>query len=119
MDHHNAAQQPAQYYQLQEAQQEKADRLQHQQQAYEPYQPHHSDTGPAAGPTILSVTRGVALGVVAVTLFLLLTVIGLSAGLGVSQRDLRQVKSELGAVQAALSSVVAMYVLVPISGLLE
>jgi hypothetical protein len=116
MDHQAAAQQPAQYYPLQEAQQEKVDQLQHQQQAYEPYPPHHSDTGPAPGPTILSVTRGVALGAVAAIIFLLLAVIGLGAGLGVSQRDLRQVKGELGAAQAALSSAVAKYVLVPKPG---
>lgn len=109
MDHQAAAQQPAQYYPPQDAhwQQEKVDQL--QQQTYEPYQLHPNDVVQPPRSTILSVTRGVALSVLAVIVFLLLIVIGLSAGLGVSQRDLHQVKGELEAAQAAFSSVATMY----------
>jgi hypothetical protein len=39
-----------------------------------------------------------------VVVFLLIAVIGLSAGLGVSQRDLGQVKGDLRAAQDALSA---------------
>ncbi|EAQ85555.1 hypothetical protein CHGG_09569 [Chaetomium globosum CBS 148.51] len=101
MDQHQAAQQPAQYYALPDAQQEKTGQFQYQQ-AYE-LQQHHNTNSPASGPTMLSVTRGVALSVVGVIVFLLVTVIGLSAGLGVSQRDLQQVKGDLEAAQAVLS----------------
>lgn len=103
MDQHQAAQQPAQYYALPDAQQEKGGQFQYQQ-AYEPQQ-HHNDANPStSGPTVLNVTRGVALSVMGVIVFLLVAVIGLSAGLGVSQRDLQQVKGDLEAAQAVLSA---------------
>jgi hypothetical protein len=110
-------QQQALYNQLPD----KADSFQdhQQQQPYEPYQPYPgSDAGstPTSGPTILSVTRGVALCVVGVILVLFLTVVGLGAGLGVSQRDLQQVKGDLAAVQAVLSSAAAAYVPMRIQG---
>ena len=114
MDAHTT-QQPAQYHPLQDAPHEKGQRFQDHQPPYEPYQPPHSDVddgpAPATGPTLLSVSRAVALAAVAVILFLLLTVIGLSAGLGVSQRDLRQVKGDLEAAQAVLSFASTGYVL--------
>ncbi len=114
MDAHTT-QQPAQYHPLQDAPHEKAQRFQDHQPPYEPYQPTHSDVddghAPATGPTLLSVSRAVALTAVAVILLLLLTVIGLSAGLGVSQRDLRQVKGDLEAAQAVLSFASTGYVL--------
>lgn len=103
MDQHQTAQQPAQYYALPDAQQEKAGQFQYQQ-AYEPQQHHNDPNPPAPGPTVLNVTRGVALSVVGVIGFLLIAVIGLSAGLGVSQRDLQQVKGDLEAAQAVLSA---------------
>ena len=115
MDAHTT-QQPAQYHPLQDAPHDKAQRFQDHQPPYEPYQPPHSDVddgpAPATGPTLLSVSRAVALTVLAVVLFLLVAVIGLSAGLGVSQRDLRQVKGDLEAAQAVLSFASTGYVLI-------
>jgi len=105
MDTHNTMQQPAQYHHLQDAPHDKAEQF--HQPAYEPYQPHHSDVPQGAGPTVLSVTRGVALAAIGLILFLLLAVVGLSAGLGVSQRDLSQAKTGLEAAQAALSAATA------------
>ncbi|KAL2168952.1 hypothetical protein VTG60DRAFT_6594 [Thermothelomyces hinnuleus] len=101
---------PAQYVPLSDAQQDKAAPLYHQQYQpayYAPYQqPQTGETSaPATSPTVLTVTRRVGLTVLGVIVFLLVAVIGLSAGLGVSQRDLRQVKSDLEAAQAVLSSV--------------
>ncbi len=109
MDPQQPMQQPTQYYQLQDAAQEKTEPFLHQQQPY--YQPYQADgTVPAAassGDTILSVKRSLALVVCAVLAFLFLAVIGLSAGLGVSQRDLHQAKSDLDMTQAMLSSAMA------------
>ncbi len=108
-------QQQVHYDQLPDGPRDKADSFQYQQQPpYEPYRPYPgSDAGsaPTPGPTILSVTRGVALSVVAVILLLFLAVVGLGAGLGVSQRDLRQAKGDLAAAQAVLSSASAAYVI--------
>ncbi|KAK4150425.1 hypothetical protein C8A00DRAFT_18036 [Chaetomidium leptoderma] len=98
MDAHQATQHPAQY--PHDNPPEKAAQF---QQAYEPYHPQHPS---ATGPTVLNITRRVALGVLAVIVLLLLAVIGLGAGLGVSQRDLHQVKGDLEVAQAVLSSVV-------------
>lgn len=103
-------QQPTQYHQLQDGPREKTEHFLHQQQPDQPYQPYHGDAGSLAAPssgTILSVKRSIALGVIAVLGFLLLAVIGLSAGLGVSQRGLHQAQSDLDMAQAALSSAIA------------
>ncbi|KAK4236797.1 hypothetical protein C8A03DRAFT_45253 [Achaetomium macrosporum] len=117
MDQQQPVQQPSQYYPIQEVPREKVEQLQYQQAAFDPYyvQPPLADAaananGPPAGsgPTVVSVTRGVALGVLSAIVLLLLLVIGLSAGLGVSQRDLHQVQGDLAVVQAALSSAVAV-----------
>ncbi|KAL2158798.1 hypothetical protein VTH06DRAFT_3990 [Thermothelomyces fergusii] len=100
---------PGQYVPLSDGHQDKAPSLyqQHYQSAYyAPYeQSHTAETStPQTGPTVLAVTRRFGLTVLGVIVFLLLAVIGLSAGLGVSQRDLQQVKSDLEAAQAVLSS---------------
>ncbi|KAL2173293.1 uncharacterized protein P884DRAFT_252168 [Thermothelomyces heterothallicus CBS 202.75] len=105
---------PAQYGPLSDARQDKAAPLYQQQYQpaayYVPYQqPQTGETSaPATGPTVLTVTRRVGLTVLGVVVFLLVAAIGLSTGLGVSQRDLRQVKSDLEAAQAVLSSVGAL-----------
>lgn len=103
-----AAQQPVQYYQLQEPPHEKAIPSQYPRPTYEPYQPQHSDVNalPASSPEprTVGVRRGIALTALAAVVFLLIAVIGLSAGLGVSQRDLHQAKADLATVQAALSA---------------
>jgi hypothetical protein len=121
MDHQQPVQQPLQqqqYYPIPETQREKIEQLQYQQAAFDPYYVQPTLAGPdlnagngpptGSGHTVLSVTRGVALSVLAAIVLLLLLVIGLSAGLGVSQRDLNQVKGDLAVVQAALSSAVAV-----------
>lgn len=108
MDPYQTVQQQDQYYQLQDVPEEKVAPFQHQQQAFQPYRTDASGsdaTTPAN--TILNVKRSVALGVLAVIVLLSLAVIGLSAGLGISQRDLRQAKGDLETVQAIFSSVAA------------
>lgn len=102
--HHVQPGQPAPYHHLGDAQQEKAAQFQYQQPVYEQYGAQEQPKAAATGPTILNITRGVALAAVGVVIFLLITVIGLSAGLGVSQRDLHQAQSDLGVAQSALSS---------------
>ncbi|KAK4173060.1 hypothetical protein QBC36DRAFT_336574 [Triangularia setosa] len=51
---------------------------------------------------IISLKRSLALAIVGVMVFLFLAVIGLSAGLGISQRHLTQAKSELQSLQTSL-----------------
>ncbi|KAH6618390.1 hypothetical protein B0J18DRAFT_277862 [Chaetomium sp. MPI-SDFR-AT-0129] len=102
--HHVQPGQPAPYHHLADAHQEKAAQFQYQQPVYEQYGAQEPPRGAATEPTILSITRGVALAAIGVVIFLLVTVIGLSAGLGVSQRDLHQAQSDLGVAQSALSS---------------
>lgn len=105
-----STQRPPDYYQPQEGAQAKGGHLQDQQHAYQGYEPYPGNANPPpppSGPTILNITRGVALGVLALTVFLLVAAIGLGAGLGVSQRDLQQAKGDLEVVQAAFSSALA------------
>lgn len=78
---------------------------QYQQSTFEPSQ--SPTTTKPAGATILSVKRSVALATLAVLVFLFLTVIGLSAGLGVSQHNYRQAKTDLDAVEALINSAIA------------
>ncbi|GAB1315336.1 hypothetical protein MFIFM68171_05546 [Madurella fahalii] len=108
MDPYQTAQPQDQYYQLQDVPQEKVAPFQDQQRAYQPYPTDASglDVTTSAN-TVLNVKRSIALGTLAVIVFLFLAVIGLSAGLGVSQRDLRQAKGDLETVQAIFSSAVA------------
>lgn len=99
---------PEQYIPLSDVSQDKASSLyqqQYQQAYYAPYQqPQTTEaSAPVTGPTILTVTRRFGLIVLGVIVFLFAAVIGLGAGLGVSQRDLRQVKSDLETAQALLS----------------
>lgn len=111
MNPHQPMQPPVQqYYHAQDAHQEKVDQFQHHQQWYQP-EPYKSFQTEANGPvaaspqaTVLSVTRRTAIGTLAVLAFLVLAVVGLSAGLGVSQRDLHQARGDL---QAVLSSAAA------------
>jgi hypothetical protein len=112
MEHQQGAQQqPLHYYPVQDGAPEKGQQFQYQQPVYEPYSAQ-TPTAPSAtmgpGPTVLSVTRRVALGVLAALVVLLIAVIGLSAGLGVSQRNLHQAQSDLQVAQSALSSATAV-----------
>ncbi|KXX75058.1 hypothetical protein MMYC01_207768 [Madurella mycetomatis] len=108
MDPYQTVQQQEQYYQLQDVPGEKVAPFQYQQQAFQPYRTDASGSDATTSTnTILNVKRSVALGVLAVIVLLSLAVIGLSAGLGVSQRDLRQVKGDLEVAQAIFSSAVA------------
>lgn len=101
-------QEPTPYYQIHDRPHEKAEPFMHHHQTpYQPYQPTDSPaTAPSTG-TILNVKRSVGLGVVAALVFLLLAVIGLSAGLGISQRELQRARSDLDTVQAMFSSALA------------
>jgi hypothetical protein len=87
------------------------DKNQYQQFGYESYPPNQEIVPPPGkGPTVLTVTRAVALSVLAALIFLALAVVGLSAGLGISQRDLTRVKSDLHAAELALSSAGSLWV---------
>ncbi|KAL1841767.1 hypothetical protein VTJ49DRAFT_6605 [Mycothermus thermophilus] len=72
----------------------------------DPYGPSYDDNKPAtlSNPKTISVKRSVALGVGSLVAFLVLAVIGLSTGLGISQRDLRNSNNELTKVQAVLAT---------------
>ncbi|KAK3380809.1 hypothetical protein B0H63DRAFT_560655 [Podospora didyma] len=124
--HHMMEQQPpSQYYQLQDvppvppekgplpaAQYEQQyQQQQPYEQSYQPYRPPYSHTNPAASTAPSSsevpIKRSIALIFLAVTALLFLCVIGLSAGLGVSQRNLQQAKSDLSSVEAIVSAAVA------------
>ena len=90
---------PAQYYVLQE----KSDQYRIAQGL-----PHHA-APPAApagsgGATILNIKRGIALAILAALLVLVACVIGLAAGLGVSQNNLGRSRADLDLARAALSS---------------
>ncbi|KAK1759986.1 hypothetical protein QBC47DRAFT_450316 [Echria macrotheca] len=60
-----------------------------------------------AGPTILSIKRSTALIFLGILSLFFLLVIGLAAGLGVSQKNLSQTQSDLQLAQAAISAVTA------------
>ncbi|KAK4187749.1 hypothetical protein QBC35DRAFT_221575 [Podospora australis] len=118
---HGGMQQP--YYQLHDnvsipektAQYAAASGPQHsstQLQQLPQYQAHSTfayQEPPSESPkgTVLTVKRSVGLATFAVILLLLLTVIGLGAGLGVSQHKYRQTKSDLGTMEAFISSAIA------------
>lgn len=75
-----------------------------------PYQQHHPPAfspEPPAGSSVLRVKRITAIGVLGALVVLFLLVIGLSAGLGVSQRNLGQTKSDLQIAQAAMAAATA------------
>ncbi|KAK3361377.1 hypothetical protein B0T24DRAFT_641485 [Lasiosphaeria ovina] len=82
------------------------------QQFQQPYHTHQPflEKLPAAFPPAQpeGLKRSVVLGVLAVIAILFLAVIGLGAGLGVSQRDLSQAKSDLKVAEAVASAVLVI-----------
>lgn len=62
------------------------------------------NTGAGSGPTLLTVKRSIALAVLGTLALLLATVIGLAAGLGVSQKNLHDAKNDLKMAQANISA---------------
>ncbi|KAK0710319.1 hypothetical protein B0T26DRAFT_836585 [Lasiosphaeria miniovina] len=82
------------------------------QQLQQPYNTHQPfpEKLPAAFPPAQpeGLKRSVVLGVLALIAFLFLAVIGLGAGLGVSQRDLSQAKSDLKVAEAVASAVLVI-----------
>jgi uncharacterized membrane protein YdfJ with MMPL/SSD domain len=76
------------------------------------YQPYHDDKKPVAmsDPNTITVKRGVAFGVGGVVVLLFLAAAGLGAGLGISQRNLRNANDELSKAQAILDTATAAYV---------
>ncbi|KAK3342221.1 hypothetical protein B0H65DRAFT_428763 [Neurospora tetraspora] len=62
------------------------------------------NTGAGSGSTLLTVKRSIALAVVGTLALLLATVIGLAAGLGVSQKNLHDAKNDLKLAQASITA---------------
>lgn len=77
-----------------------------QQSPYQHHAPAYS-LEPPASPPVLSVKRSTVFGVLGILIVLFLLVIGLSAGLGVSQRNLGQTKTDLQIAQAAVAAATA------------
>ncbi|KAK3493068.1 uncharacterized protein B0T23DRAFT_155278 [Neurospora hispaniola] len=62
------------------------------------------NTGAGSGSTLLTVKRSIALAVIGTLALLLATVIGLAAGLGVSQKNLHDAKNNLKLAQASITA---------------
>ncbi|KAK3947114.1 hypothetical protein QBC32DRAFT_271374 [Pseudoneurospora amorphoporcata] len=62
------------------------------------------NTGAGSGSTLLTVKRSIALAVIGTLALLLATVIGLAAGLGVSQKNLDDAKNDLKLAQASITA---------------
>ncbi|KAK1775119.1 hypothetical protein QBC45DRAFT_423178 [Copromyces sp. CBS 386.78] len=62
------------------------------------------NTGAGSGSTLLTVKRSMALAVIGTLALLLATVIGLAAGLGVSQKNLDDAKNDLKLAQASITA---------------
>ncbi|KAK0744538.1 hypothetical protein B0T21DRAFT_89633 [Apiosordaria backusii] len=108
--------QPAPYYQLQEgihvpekpsSQSLNNTQVNYQSSGVPVNVPYHEQPTLDQNQTILSVKRSLALATVGVIVFLCLAVIGLSAGLGISQRHLTQTKSELQSLESSLAFALA------------
>ncbi|KAK0629245.1 hypothetical protein B0T17DRAFT_525065 [Bombardia bombarda] len=63
--------------------------------SYTAYERSNASAAPGPGTTILNIKRSIALAVLAVIAILLIIVIGLAAGLGVSQRNYHQAQDKL------------------------
>lgn len=66
------------------------------------YQPVHNGTAAPAQTSGKGGKRGVLIGLIIALVLLAATVIGLAAGLGVSQNNLHSTQSDLNAAQASL-----------------
>ena len=62
------------------------------------------NAGTGSGPTLLTVKRSIALAVIGTLALLLATVIGLAAGLGVSQKNLHEAQNDLKFAQSIIAA---------------
>ncbi|KAK4228628.1 hypothetical protein QBC38DRAFT_544032 [Podospora fimiseda] len=93
-------QQPSGYYQIQE---EKGARQPPQYPQQGSYQANSSGPLPATpSETVVPIKRSIALAILGAFLVLLIFVIGLGAGLGVSQRNLNQANAKVESIQSQL-----------------
>ncbi|KAK3360747.1 hypothetical protein B0T25DRAFT_536300, partial [Lasiosphaeria hispida] len=100
--HQQPVRQPVDYNQLQD---EKAAQHHYAQQQYQPQLPAGYGSGfIPKETTTLPIKRSIVLGLVSALVLLLICVIGLAAGLGVSQQNLSQTKSELQLAQEAVAA---------------